>query len=117
MDGVLLRRLLVLRAWAGGRYASPPPALAEGHSGKLYPPALPSPYHRKHAVNLCRRVIVKVAHDIADMELAPLIPSQDDVIPASAAVSQRNGAEDVSRLIGEPFNLLADKMLQIAVQR
>ena len=96
---------------------APTLALTASHSGKLFPSALPSPDHRKHEVNPCRPVIVKVAYDIAGMELAQLIPFQDDVIPAPAFISQCNGAKNVSRPLGKPFNLLADKMLQIAVQR
>lgn len=94
---------------------SPRPALATGHSGKLHPLALPSSHYRKHEVNPGRRVVIKVAHDIADMQSACPIPSQDDVIPAPVTISQRYGADDVSLLRGKPFHLPADEMLQIAV--
>src|SRR5258706_746889 len=61
--------------------------------------------HRKQQINSGSFQVKKIAHHVADVEIAFLVSFQNDVIPTRHTFAFGNSTEQVSRPIGKPFNL------------
>jgi hypothetical protein len=71
-----------------------------------------SRYHRIPKLNHCLPEVKKVLSDLANLEVAQLVPPQNGKIPTPPHLGQGNRADEAFRLVGEPLDLLPHQFLQ-----